>query len=1039
MRLQGLLITVCPPASIFIWNFQGDTPLLAQSITLKYETISTACLQPGSDWLHVGTEKGNVLFFNSTNCVRSSYDIMWNKACCGDYKTRPGPVVILEPHPVDASKLLLGFESGLLILWDYMEKAPVVKYDTRRTGEVLCCAWAPDGQTFATGHGDGTLKMWREKERKHLAAGEDDLSCQLCEPISWIASFHDGTKPMFLHNGGATPLDPSIHYFTVAYGNAVTKLEMRDAVECAVCTTASPWGSKDLPSSVVMITGNHIDVYDTQQQPGQPGPAATAAARIIAPHALELQHSDICCTTLIRDCPRALISALKGAGAGAARAAAARWAASGGTAPQHIGAASQHTLAVTGHADGTVHFWSYEEETLGLLYVLPPPPFADFDQHTTAAINVDLCCPSRQLSVAYANGAVVLHAFASTRRHASFARVQGVLPVASVRDLGKQPKKEITPEMVTTVAAMGFSDEAAMQALIATNADVNLATMQLFNDDLNVQDDRAKDATKPALHLGGGADLGQESSSDANCGTVPLTTEYDAPAGFQVSLVCKCAFRDKPDKPIENVVAMAYSSGWDCIAFSVGQGVCLVNAATSPQPRARGIALAELQAMKKAKFKTPVSVPAQGFPPHDEDVTTLAFAGAASGQNCVKSLWLGTSSGHVFTVSLAKYARNETAASPFSLNAADCITGLDFVDAASQPWSPVPKRYVPPSGNGTTLLTIPPATVHNTTHSAAAPARPARPPAPTPATRPDLERYCIIENSGDKVPLGAHYLIERAWYGDPNFEFQQGHGIDVTARAKIMIKDFDLVADNETWGDPKPGVLKMLVIEYRSGAQAPVAEVADGPPPPYSAHDPEGSVNPHSTDASAAASATAADAAGAGLAPVRAAPSGSAEYCMFREKILSCSTARDIDLVGNVIREVVDNGAKMQTGEVEALRTLYAERLASISGGPVVEAATVELPTNAAPENADAATSSPDLLPAAAANHGVYVAAGNVIHLFVGSSRKKRSSVLKHGIVASRLIEIPGNGGRRKLVLLSSPFSGLPPPLSSLSPPSCLP
>lgn len=65
-----------------------------------------------------GTDQGNVLFLNATTFVRSAYTIMWNKACAGDYKAKPGSVLFMEPHPTDTSKLLLGYQSGLLVLWN---------------------------------------------------------------------------------------------------------------------------------------------------------------------------------------------------------------------------------------------------------------------------------------------------------------------------------------------------------------------------------------------------------------------------------------------------------------------------------------------------------------------------------------------------------------------------------------------------------------------------------------------------------------------------------------------------------------------------------------------------------------------------------------------------------------------------------------------------------------------------------------------------------------------------------------------------------
>ncbi len=45
--------------------------------------ISTCYLPVGSEWLHVGTDKGSILFFNAMTFARSSLEIMWNQVVGG--------------------------------------------------------------------------------------------------------------------------------------------------------------------------------------------------------------------------------------------------------------------------------------------------------------------------------------------------------------------------------------------------------------------------------------------------------------------------------------------------------------------------------------------------------------------------------------------------------------------------------------------------------------------------------------------------------------------------------------------------------------------------------------------------------------------------------------------------------------------------------------------------------------------------------------------------------------------------------------------
>lgn len=46
------------------------------------------------------------------------YVINWNKAIELSRKTHPGAIIHLSDCPCDANKLLIGYDSGILVLWD---------------------------------------------------------------------------------------------------------------------------------------------------------------------------------------------------------------------------------------------------------------------------------------------------------------------------------------------------------------------------------------------------------------------------------------------------------------------------------------------------------------------------------------------------------------------------------------------------------------------------------------------------------------------------------------------------------------------------------------------------------------------------------------------------------------------------------------------------------------------------------------------------------------------------------------------------------
>ncbi len=43
-------------------------------------------------------------------------------------KTKPGKVVHLSDHPSDSSKILIGFDSGLIVLWNLKQKRGELRF-----------------------------------------------------------------------------------------------------------------------------------------------------------------------------------------------------------------------------------------------------------------------------------------------------------------------------------------------------------------------------------------------------------------------------------------------------------------------------------------------------------------------------------------------------------------------------------------------------------------------------------------------------------------------------------------------------------------------------------------------------------------------------------------------------------------------------------------------------------------------------------------------------------------------------------------------
>lgn len=70
-----------------------------------------------------------------------------------DYKLNPGAVEAIFEQPGNANNILIGYNRGLIVLWDRTENTAVKTFTSAQQLESLC--WHDDGETFTSSHNDG--------------------------------------------------------------------------------------------------------------------------------------------------------------------------------------------------------------------------------------------------------------------------------------------------------------------------------------------------------------------------------------------------------------------------------------------------------------------------------------------------------------------------------------------------------------------------------------------------------------------------------------------------------------------------------------------------------------------------------------------------------------------------------------------------------------------------------------------------------------------------------------------------------------------
>ncbi|XP_062428342.1 syntaxin-binding protein 5 isoform X4 [Rhea pennata] len=421
---EGALVSALADDTLHLWNLRQKRPAILHSLKFNRERITFCHLPFQSKWLYVGTERGNIHIVNVESFTLSGYVIMWNKAIELSSKSHPGPIVHISDNPMDEGKLLIGFESGTVVLWDLKSK----KADYRYTHDeaIHSVAWHHEGKQFICSHSDGTLTIWNVKSptkpfqtiTPHGKQLKDGKKPEPCKPILKVEYKTTRAGEPFIILSGGLSYDtvgrrPCL---TVMHGKSTAVLEMDYSIVdfLTLCETPYPNDFQE-PYAVVVLLEKDLVLIDLAQN-GYP--------IFENPYPLTIHESPVTCCEYFADCPVDLIPALYSVGARQKRQGYSKkeWPISGGN--WGLITQSYPEIIITGHADGSIKFWDASAITLQVLYKLKTAkvfeksrnkddrPNTDIVDEDPYAIQIISWCPeSRMLCIAGVSAHVIIYRF----------------------------------------------------------------------------------------------------------------------------------------------------------------------------------------------------------------------------------------------------------------------------------------------------------------------------------------------------------------------------------------------------------------------------------------------------------------------------------------------------------------------------------------------------------------------------------------------------------------------------------------------------
>ncbi|XP_026522015.1 syntaxin-binding protein 5 isoform X3 [Notechis scutatus] len=421
---EGALVSALADDTLHLWNLRQKRPAILHSLKFNRERITFCHIPFQSKWLYVGTERGNIHIVNVESFTLSGYVIMWNKAIELSSKSHPGPVVHISDNPMDEGKLLIGFESGTVALWDL--KCKKAEYRYTHDEAIHSVAWHHEGKQFICSHSDGTLTIWNVRNptkplqtiTPHGKQVKDGKKPDPCKPILKVEYKTTRVGEPFIILSGGLSYDtvgrrPCL---TVMHGKSTAVLEMDYSIVdfLTLCETPYPNDFQE-PYAVVVLLEKDLVVIDLAQN-GYP--------IFENPYPLNIHESPVTCCEYFADCPVDLIPALYSVGARQKRQGYSKkeWPINGGN--WGLVTQSYPEIIITGHADGSVKFWDASAITLQVLYKLKTAkvfektrnkedrPSTDIVDEDPYAIQIISWCPeSRMLCIAGVSAHVIVYRF----------------------------------------------------------------------------------------------------------------------------------------------------------------------------------------------------------------------------------------------------------------------------------------------------------------------------------------------------------------------------------------------------------------------------------------------------------------------------------------------------------------------------------------------------------------------------------------------------------------------------------------------------
>ncbi|GFS39958.1 lethal(2) giant larvae protein homolog 1 [Nephila pilipes] len=368
---KARLISLCTDNSLHLWEMNEKNGIWCLEeiksfvLTGLTKKITTILLSSTSDILYMGTMCGNIYTLNVETFEMADsviYQDVVVQNIPDDKKLKQGSVKVISSHPGNSDCLLIGYQQGLIALWDIKKLVVISTFISSQSLESV--AWQNHGIKFMSSHSDGSYVIWNTEDSSKPAevpmTPYGPFACKSIDKVLWRPV--KGGDDFIIFSGGMPRSSYGDKFtLTIMCGDKHEVLDFTSKViDFFTISDVFDESEFDNPRALIILLEEELITLDLESESWLP---------FKYPY-LEIPHSSpVTCFQYVMDVHKDMWKLLKSTCEEEDSKAFSEneWPIKGGKVT--TGNNLVNNILVTGHEDGSVKIWNATFTSLQLMYV----------------------------------------------------------------------------------------------------------------------------------------------------------------------------------------------------------------------------------------------------------------------------------------------------------------------------------------------------------------------------------------------------------------------------------------------------------------------------------------------------------------------------------------------------------------------------------------------------------------------------------------------------------------------------------------------